>query len=1518
MRLTTQHFWLLLFASLLFSSSLLAQADLSLSITQSVAAPRQYSLYSVTATLTNDGPNTATGVEVSIPKPNGVVYQGGNEFSASQGLLVTFGQGAGDWTVGTLASGNSATITVNYFLNVPNVPESYAEVNAANQSDPDSTPGNGNGTVNEDDEASTGGPIQPADLELLRLDIRNPILAAGIFLEYVLDIRNNGPADIPQPFSVKSYISIDNVLSPDDIQEGLISTGNFGAGYQRNNIEGASSTFFLAPGDYFLIVVADGDQIIIETNENNNTLVKPFTISGTMPTCLLTATVPTATCNDNGTGSNPADDRIDVLITIDNIIPGTPFTVQLAGQTVATGSAGTVLGFDGGLISAASGSTITYTVVDDNDSNCTTTFTIPVPNSCSTNTGSGDIDLSLSLSQNVTTPGRYTLYSVSATVSNQGPQAATGVVVDLPLPAGVVYEGGNEFSASQGSLATFGGDQGQWNVGSLGASQSATITVNYFRTGATPSDSYAEVLAANQTDSDSTPGNGNGQVNEDDEASTGTPTGPTCSFVATLLSVDCSDEGTPNDPSDDTYSIVVSAENPGSVAGSWQSSNYPVGAAYGQTIREEIGRISFYPSGQIIMTDAAEGSCRDTLNFTAPAPCSGGVVAGPCSTFEESATIDPLDQGSISDVNGVQTASGYELTSLNRSTFNSATRRNAVYSFDANGAQISPTPVVTGVVFTDNVSVDFQSAELIVTDISGNPITTVPFTNPIPAGSAGQYEGGFTARLTDGSGYLVFVRQVELNSTGPDVTTLYSFSIDNNYQQVGGVSTYPAMPTRYEGATFLAPSGQGGNSFLRIIERGTNSTYVLLDGTYARLGAVSLGVNGRFFQPFEFQELSDGTFTIVSYFDGAPRDRSLQIARYERNGTLINSYNSSASFFVNRDPFQAAVRQDGGFVGVSGLNASGSTIEVRNGNGVLLAESYLDGLFNIDLSGVTADTSILLLANRGSVNGDRVFVKLTRLGEQECTPVYDACDPPQTDPTSAIVSSTVTPGGIITIDHNLYGTPGTITIDGPARLGISIIDPSTFIVNSTENVRGRIVLTGTLRDNINPGNSQPFVIETDAQSRDLSSFIPTLQRSDVTRFDIIGSTDFATILVEYFTGGRSYGLAKIQSGRVLADELQVGDLVTNRVNGAVINEDDDVIYLSYRNGNSQSWPRLRVLSLTDISTIADVLLADAVTNSQSLVSGNTGYPNVLPNGDVAVAFSANDGTFLRYAAIVDAMGNIVSTIGLPSLPPSSFGEYVATGTTPNGDVRFSFGTTEVALLANGSLLSCSAGPTQGVDLELSATSSSNQPAIYDVNSITVTVTNTGTETATGATVDIPKPADVVYTGGNEFTTSQGSFATYGSDEGTWTVGDLAAGETATIVVNYFSLSATGYTQFVEVLSQNELDADSTPGNGSGTSASEDDEAYLDLTSSARAALTINFYPNPAPAGEQIVLKYVSSGETEVPLLVSDINGRIVHQASVQFTDGFNTVPVSIGNLPSGVYVLSLSDTGLQPTRLVVR
>ena len=127
--------------------------DLSLTMTTSKSNPLIYTSVAITITVNNSGQQTATGVWAVFQKPDGVVYEGGNEWSATQGTFYPFGNQW--WDIGSLAPGESASLTVNYFLLTSNTLTPWAEISDANEQDADSTPANGVCcTPSEDDEAT--------------------------------------------------------------------------------------------------------------------------------------------------------------------------------------------------------------------------------------------------------------------------------------------------------------------------------------------------------------------------------------------------------------------------------------------------------------------------------------------------------------------------------------------------------------------------------------------------------------------------------------------------------------------------------------------------------------------------------------------------------------------------------------------------------------------------------------------------------------------------------------------------------------------------------------------------------------------------------------------------------------------------------------------------------------------------------------------------------------------------------------------------------------------------------------------------------------------------------------------------------------------------------------------------------------------------------------------------------------------------------------------------------------------
>jgi len=122
-------------------------ADLSLAATVSDAAPATGENITFTITVSNAGPSSGTGIQVKDTLPAGMTYISN---SPSKG---SFNSATGIWTVGTLASGSNATLQLTVRVNTSVPITNSAEVTAANESDPDSTPNNN--APAEDDQAST-------------------------------------------------------------------------------------------------------------------------------------------------------------------------------------------------------------------------------------------------------------------------------------------------------------------------------------------------------------------------------------------------------------------------------------------------------------------------------------------------------------------------------------------------------------------------------------------------------------------------------------------------------------------------------------------------------------------------------------------------------------------------------------------------------------------------------------------------------------------------------------------------------------------------------------------------------------------------------------------------------------------------------------------------------------------------------------------------------------------------------------------------------------------------------------------------------------------------------------------------------------------------------------------------------------------------------------------------------------------------------------------------------------------
>ena len=503
-------------------------------------------------TVTNDGPQDATGVEITDALPSGYDFV---LFSTTSG---TYNETTGLWTIGTVPNGATETLLIDVLVNGTGNYQNIAQVTASDVLDSDSTPNNDDGDQSEDDEGSAiVNPVTSmSDLSLEKSVVDgdlNPLVGSEITFQ--ITVTNDGPQDatgvtvtdlLPSGFDFILFSATSGVYNE---TTGLWSIGGIANGESETLL---IDVLVNPTGDYVNIAeVTASDIIDVDSTPNNddgdqseddedNTVVTPIEAVADLS---LNKTV------TEGNVTPLVGSEITFEITVNNAGPQAAEGVEVTDVLpsgynfiVFSSSSGTYDELTGvwtiGTIDSGATETLLIDVLVNETGDYVNTAEVTASDTLdpdsTPNNDDGDqseddednvvvipvdamADLSIvkTVVDNEIMPNAGDEITFQITVNNAGPDAATGVEVTDILPQGFDFV---RFSATSG---IYNEVTGVWLVGTVedGRSQSLFIDVlvntptgtsgEYFNT--------AQITGSDVRDPNSSPNNDDGDQSEDDE-----------------------------------------------------------------------------------------------------------------------------------------------------------------------------------------------------------------------------------------------------------------------------------------------------------------------------------------------------------------------------------------------------------------------------------------------------------------------------------------------------------------------------------------------------------------------------------------------------------------------------------------------------------------------------------------------------------------------------------------------------------------------------------------------------------------------------------------------------------------------------------------------------------------------------------------------------------------------------------------------------------------------------------------
>ena len=1404
--------------------------------------------------VTNNGPSIATGVNLTDQLPSGLTFFSA---SATQGSYVS---GTGVWTVGSLASGSTATLTLTGTVNAT----AGSGITAASTNTTTAATGSQTDPTTAGDLLTASVSVTTSSDLAIAKSVSNATPNVGSNVIFTLTATNNGPSN-------STGVTVSDLLP---------------AGYTYVSHSGPGS-YNPGTGDWAIGSLNSGATAVLNVTA---------TVLATGPyanTASITGPNPDPTPGNNSSTVTPVPVPLTDLVMSKSVNNATPnvgtnviFTLGVTnnGPSAATGvsvadllpagytyvsdtsggayNSGTGVWTVGALANGASASiTVTATVnatgsyvnsatvtggqTDPTPGNNTATSTpVPVPLT----------DLVMAKSVNNATPNVGSNVIFTLTVTNNGPSAATGVSVNDLLPAGYTH-----VSNTGGGAYNVG--TGVWTIGGLanGASTSITITATVNATG-----SYVNTATVTGAQTDPTPGN---------NSATATPVPVELTDLAITKSAG---NATPNVGSSMIFTLTVTNNGPSAATGVTVSDLLPAGYTY----VSHSGPGSYNPgTGAWAIGNLASGA-SNVLNIT--------VIINTTGPYANTATVTgaqtdptPGNNTSTSTPVPVQVVDLFQFKSVSNATPNVGS--NVTFTLTVGNAGPSD---ATGVVVTDLLPAGYTY----VSDTSGvayNPGTGVWTVGALAGGftitsidivatvnASGPYLNTASATSTEtelnpadntesvtttpvAQADLVMAKSVS-NAT-PNVGSNVTFTLtvtNNGPSNATGVTATDLLPAGY---TYVSDTSGGaynsgtGLWTIGALANGASTSInvtatVRASGSYANTATVTGGQG----DPVPGNNNSTSTPVPVPVTD-------LSVVKSVSNATPNVGSNVTFTLTVtNNGPSNATG------VSVTDLLPSGYTYVSDNAGG---AYNSGTGLWTIGALANGASTSLGIVAtvnasgtyaNTATVTGtqtDPTPANNTSTSTPTPSSVADLAITKSVDNSLPIVGDTIT--FTLNVINNGPSDATSVIVNDPMPAGYNYVsDTSCGAYNAGTGVWtiGNLAngATATLDITVTIGVGGPYLntatisgAQTDpSPANNTASVAPgPLPRADlfITKTVSNATPNVGSNVTFTLTVGNN-GLST-GTGVSVSDLLPTGYTYVSDTSGGAYNPGTGVWTI----GN------LAATAFATIDITATVNPTGNYTNS-STVTGNEADPNFANNtsavtpvpvaqADLAMAKSVSNGTpnvgsNVTFTLDVTNNGPSAATgVSVSDLLPAgySYVSHSGPGSYNSGTGAWSIGglasggtaTLSVVATVNATgpylntatvsatqsdpvpgnnTSSVTTVPVAQADVAIVKSVSSATPNVGSNVTFTLTATNNGPSAATGTSVNDLLPAGYTYV-------SDTSGGAYNAGTGVWTIGNLANGASSAISITATVNAAGPYANTATITS---TVADPTPGNNTST------------------------------------------------------------------------------------------------------